>query len=202
MVMRNQLIILAAFIFLMACKKDVIIQHEGFVPISEESVYHSLQVQGNYEYYEIRNNYCFDSTRYDVIYSEGIKPYTDSIFSAANEGVFYSSGDLCMYNNILLYDGNEYRFLNTYADIIDFLGPVDCTGDALFVAHLNGYYFKYDDTEFGIKEVTGGFLIDAFKLISACTPLQTDKFLIKIDRNGEISIQDQAVWFKDDNACI
>jgi len=197
--MKNQLIFIVVATILIACEKD---SYEGFAPIFEESIYDSLQVQGNYNYYEIRNNYCFDSTRYDIIYSEGIKPYTDSVFALANEGVFYSTGDICMYNNIFIYDGTEYFFLKSYSEIISFISPIDCKEDALFLAHLNGYYFKYNDKEFGIKEDLDCFLIYACKITSICAPVQADKFLIKIDFHGNIQILYQTVLYREDNACV
>lgn len=83
--MKNQLIILVVFTFLIACEKDKGIRYEGFEPIFKESVYNSLSLQENYNYYEIRNNYCVDSTRYVILYSEGINPYTDSVYAPANE---------------------------------------------------------------------------------------------------------------------
>jgi hypothetical protein len=200
--MKNILIIILTIALLAACKKEEKENYEGFLPISENSMYNSLQVRENYVYYEIRNNYCSDSTKYDIEFSKGIKPYTDSIYSTANKGVFYSNGELCMYNTILTYNGVNYVFVDSYSGMMSFLGTIDCTGDALFIAHLNGYYFKYDDKAFGIKEDKDGFLIYACKLVSACTPVQTDKFLIKIDSLGNITILEQALLSKDEKACI
>ncbi|KJF43239.1 hypothetical protein [Draconibacterium sediminis] len=200
--MRNILIFIATLTFLIACEKDRDISYEGFVPIFEESIYDSLQVHADYDYYEIRNNVCFDNNSYDIVYSEGTKPYTDSVFAPTNEGVYYSQGDLCAYNNIFIKNGEESYFLTSYSEIIEFLGEVDCKGDALFIAHLNGYYFEYNDIEFGIKEDGDGFLIYACKLTSACTPLQIDKFLIKIDIEGNIVVLEQSVLTKMENACI
>jgi len=200
--MKNKLIIIFMIAILAACEKDEKINDEGFKPISEESVFDSLQLQNDYTYYEIRDNYCFDSTKYHVIYSKGTKPYIDSVFSNPNRGFFYSNGDLCMFNNILTYNGAGYAFLETYTEIINFLGSIDSKGDALFIAHLNRYYFKYNDKEFGIKEDKDGYLVYACKLVSACLPVQTDKFLLKIDRYGNIEILEQTVLSKDDKACI
>jgi len=201
-IMKNKLIVILVIAIFAACKKDEKINYEGFEPISEKSVFDSLQLQNDYIYYEIRNNYCSDSTKYSIIFSKGTKPYIDSVFSNPNKGVFYSNGDLCIYNNILTYNSTGYVFLETYTQIINFLGSIDSKGDALFIAHLNGYYFKYNDKEFGIKEDKDGYLIYACKLVSACTPVQTDKFLIKIDIHGNIEILEQSVLSKDDNACI
>jgi hypothetical protein len=200
--MKTILTITLVLLIFVACEKDEKINYDGFTPISEESVYDSLQLAEEYVYYEIRDNYCYDSTRYNVISSKGAKPYTDSVFSASNKGVYYSSGNWCVYNNVLIYDGADYVFLGSYSDILNFLGPVDCKGDALFIAHLNGYYFTYNDKESGIKEDNGSFLIYACKLVSMCIPVETDKFLIRVDVDGDIEILKQTVLSKDDNACI
>jgi hypothetical protein len=200
--MKAELIALLLIAVFAACEKDEKVNYEEYAPIEEESIYNTLQLQNDVAYFEIRNNYCFDSSRYNIIYSEGIKPYNDSLFATPHKGVLYSTGDLCMFNNILVHDGTGYFFLETYSNMLSFLGPIDSKGDALFIAHLNGYNFKYNDKKFGIKEDENGYLIYACKLVSACTPVQTDKFLIKIDVQGNIDILEQSVLSKNDDACI
>jgi hypothetical protein len=200
--MKNTLFVALVLALFAACERNENIDYGGFEPISEKSVFDSLQLQNDVVYYEIRNNYCFDSTRYRVLYSKGIKPYADSIFSNSNTGVFYSTSDICMFNNILIYNGTGYAFLGTYADIISFLGSIDSKGDALFVAHLNGYNFRYNEKELGIKVVKDGYLIYAYKLVSICAPVETDQFLFKIDNHGNIKILEQSVLSKYDHLCI
>jgi hypothetical protein len=195
------LVVFAVLLF-SSCEKNEK-NYEGFVPITEQSIYDSLNINpvSNYFYYEIRNNYCFDTTRYTIIYSKGINPNLNTKLYM-NKGVYYSTGDLCMFNNILTFTGTEYKFLVTYDDILDFLGLVDCKGDALFIVHLNGYDFKYNDKYFGIKEDDGKFQIICCKLVSICAPVQTDKFLLEIDHLGNIKILKQETISKDEHACI
>lgn len=183
-----------------SCEKDET-DNKGYEPITEQSVFDSLSPSLPYEYYEIRNNNCFDSTQYFVIYSNGANPFTDSLLPM-NKGVYYSTGDVCRFNNILTINGNNLKFCITYSEMLDFLGTIDCKGDALFIAHLNGYYFTYNDSAYGIKEVNGKFRIYACKLVSACVPVQVDRFLIEIDPRGKIRILNQETVSRDENACI
>jgi hypothetical protein len=199
--MKNLLILLMFTSLIVACKKEEDLC-EGFTPFSETTVFDSLQLSSSYTYYEIRDNSCGDSSIYFIIASKGNKPYTDSIFSGKENGTHYSCVSFCMCCNILTYDGSDYHFISDYEDILDFLGPIGCKGNALFVAHLNGYYFRYNEKEFGLKEVSDGFLIYACKLVSMCTPVQTDKFLIHVDHLGNIKVLKETVLSKDDQACI
>lgn len=195
-------LVVFALLLFSSCEKNEI-KNKGFIPITEKSIYDSLNPNpgSDYVYYEIRNNYCFDATRYTLIYSEGINPDPDANLYMS-KGVHYSTGDLCMFNNILTFNGTEYKFLVTYDDILDFLGIVDCKGDALFIAHLNGYSFSFNDNNSGIKEENGKYLIIACKLVSMCAPVQTDKFLLEIDQSGNIKILKQETISRDEQACI
>jgi hypothetical protein len=198
--MLNYLFLFSLILVLTACKKDEVNKYEGFKPISEESVFDSLQPSKEYDYYEIRDNMCIDSTRYFIYYSKGTKPYADSIYSG--NGVYYTNADLCLYQNIVTYDGTNLTFLDSYSQILDFLGPIDCEGDALYLAQLNGYLYNYDDDEFGIKEVKDGFLIRCFKLVSSCSPIEIDQFLIKINKEGDITVLEQSEWYLVEHACV
>lgn len=195
-------LVVFAMLLISSCEKNEI-NNKGFVPITEHSIYDSLNPDpgSDYDYFEIRNNYCFDTKRYTIIYSEGTNPDPNTNLYMS-KGVYYSTGDLCMFNNILTFNGTEYKFLVTYDDILDFLGNVDCKGDALFIAHLNGFNFNYNDNNFGIKEESGKFLIIACKLVSMCAPVQTDKFLLEVDHSGNIKILKQETISKNEYACI
>lgn len=173
----------------------------GFKPISENSVCESLKPVTDFDYYEIRNYFCFDTSKYEIIYSKGNKPEFDNVFQK-NNGVIYTRADVCMFNNIFTVKSNEHKFWTTYNEIINFLGPIDSESDALFIAHLRGYYFKYDDDNYGIKKNGETYLIYAFQLVSACLPVETDRFLLEINKSGDIHILKREVVSREENACI
>lgn len=182
------------------CEKNEF-SNKGFVPIIEHSIYDSLKPNLNYDYYEIRDHLCYNPSQYKIIGSKGINTFSGTIIPNY-EGIRYTTADLCLFINILTIKDNDYKFWVTYSEIKDFLGTIDTKSEALFIAKLNGYYFKYDDKTFGVKEENGKFQIVACKLVSACAPVQTDKFLIEINNLGKITILKQETVSKYENGCI
>lgn len=173
----------------------------GFTPVTEKT-FDSLKIKpgSDYDYYEVRINFLFDTTIYKTLFSGGINP-EPSIKLSNRKGIDCRVSDIAMFINILIYRDSEPKFLSTYDDCMEFLGPIDCPEDALFVAYLNGYYFEYKDWLFGIKEENNNFQIVACKPISMCAPMQLNKFLLEIDSSGNIKILNQEIIFKDYQRC-
>jgi len=176
--------------------------YKGYEPISEEYVFDSLTLQQEMPYYEIRRNLCTHSRYYEVVFSKGEKFYSDSLFSSSGKGINNSNGDICLFFNILTYDGTDYRFLENLPEVLSFLGEIDSKGDAVFWAYLNGYYFIFGDPASGIKQTSDGFLIYAYKLVKMCTPVQIDKFWLKIDKTGNIEVLGEKLFSRIENGCI
>jgi hypothetical protein len=198
--MKNILYLIWTVSLFVSCEKNE--THEKkFKPIINQSIYDSLNPKSAFDYYEIRDYACYDTTHYEIISSAGNNPLEGSIIQNG-KGVIYTTADFCKFNNIMSILGNEVRFWTTYDEIKEFLGPIDGEDEALFLAHLNGYYFKTDDKNYGIKESNGKYQLHAFKLVSMCSPVQTDSFLLEIDKFGEIKILQQRTYSKDIHACI
>jgi len=176
--------------------------YKGYEPISEECVFDSLTLQQEMPYYEIRRNLCTHSRYYEVVFSKGEKFYSDSLFSSTGKGINNSNGDICLFFNILTYDGTDYRFLENLPEVLSFLGEIDSKGDAVFWAYLNGYYFIFGDPASGIKQTSDGFFIYAYKLVKMCTPVQIDKFWLKIDKTGNIEVLGEKLFSRIENGCI
>jgi hypothetical protein len=172
----------------------------GFEPITNSMIRDSITPAVNYDYYEVREVYCWDTTTYRVKTSQGNYPLADSIF--CSQGIDYSTGDICSLCNILSFTGLTPTFWTTFEDVIYFLAPIDSYGDALLLAHLKGYTFRMDDVKYGIKEVDKKFYLKAFKMVSMCTPIQTDQFFLEITEAGKINVLDEEVYSKLVSACI
>lgn len=198
--MKRLLIFIVAVTILISCEKDGS-DYGVFTPISVEDVYNDLSPASDYNYYEIRNYYCHDVTSYTVVAALGINTSIGTN-DEKNEGIVYTNTDLCMFNNIMSVKDDQVTFWTTYDQILEFLGTIDTEGEALFIAHLNGYEFFYNDEKNGIRKVNGSYQVSASKLVSACTPVETDKFLLQIDSSGKISVLDQQVIERNANACI
>lgn len=186
-------------LFLVSCE-SYDLSHKGFEPVTESMLYDSLTPAANHDYFEIREFICWDSTRYWTRYREGYYPLTDSLY--CSQGVDFSTADICVLSNVLSFDGAVPTFWTTYADIVYFLAPIDSYGEALYLAHLKGYSFKYGDEAFGIKKEKDKFYLKALKMVMMCTPIQTDQFFLEIDAAGKIKVIDQKVYSKLNDACI
>ncbi|HRT79126.1 MAG: hypothetical protein BWZ11_01591 [Bacteroidetes bacterium ADurb.BinA395] len=173
-------------------RMNIIFRHVGSIRPLKNKLYSD----------EIRRNLCTHSRYYEVVFSKGEKFYSDSLFSSSGKGINNSNGDICLFFNILTYDGTDYRFLENLPEVLSFLGEIDSKGDAVFWAYLNGYYFIFGDPASGIKQTSDGFLIYAYKLVKMCTPVQIDKFWLKIDKTGKIEVLGEKLFSRIENGCI
>lgn len=197
--MKTSSIVLLICLLFVSCE-SYDLSHKGFSPITESMLYDSITTAKQHHYLEIREVPCWDSTSYLIRHSEGNYPLTDSLF--CGEGMNYSNADLCIFSNILTIDENLPTFWTTYEDVVYLLSPVDCISDALLLAHLRGYTFKFNDHNFGIKEQDGKFYMKVFKVVKVCLPVETDQFFLEIDAAGKIKVLDQKVYSLLKGACI
>ena len=181
---------------LFSCEKE----DRLFEPISKGSITESLQPGNDVDYFEIRRYHCWDTASYSIFYSEGSLPVFDTIYQI-NQGEHFITGDICQFYNILFSTGDDYQFLTTYESIVNFLGPIDSKSEALFIAHLNGYFFVYNDVSFGIVDLGDKIRLHACKLVSTCSPVQSDRFLLDIDQSGNIKILRQTMLVRTEG-CI
>jgi hypothetical protein len=186
-------------LFFVSCEKEEW-SNVGFEPITEAMIYDSITPAFNHDYFEIREFACWDTLNYRVKYYEGSYPLADSIF--CDEGIDYSVGDYCGFCNVLSFNGVVPTFWKTYEDVVYFLAPIDSYGEALFLAHLRGYTFRFNDKGFGIKKENGKYYLKVLKLVLLCDPIQTDQFFLEIDEAGKIKVIDQKVYSRLIGACI
>lgn len=198
--MKKFLVFMALVTILISCENDSS-DYGVFMPISEQDIYNDLNPALDYDYYEIRNYKCHDVTSYTVVATHGINTSIGTN-DEKNEGIVYTTADLCMFNNIMSVKDDQVTFWTTYDQVLEFLGIIDTEGEALFIAHLNGYAFFYNDEKNGIRKISDCYQVSASKLVSMCAPVETDKFLLEISSSGEISVLDQKVLERNETACI
>jgi len=174
---------------------------EGFEPIVEAGIYDNLLPDSTYSYYEIRRFLAYDTTSYSVITSFGANTYTDSI-QPIYIGICDSMSQIAYSENIMSIKDNKVKFWTSISDVTTFLGAIDTKNEALLLAHFMGLFFRFDDKENGIKENTDSYVIHAFRYISTCSPVQLDRFSLKIYKNGEIWILGKETESKVDGACM
>lgn len=186
-------------LLLISCEQDDW-SRGGYEPIAETMLYDSISPAFPHDYWEIRETACWDSSHYLVLYSKGEYPLADSVFYS--KGIFFSPADYCFCGSVLTVDGGVPTFWATYDDLVYFLSPIDCIGDALLLARWKGYTFKYNDAELGYKLQNGKIMLRALKLVLLCDPVRTDKFLLEVDQSGKIKVLNQEVYRELKGACI
>jgi len=193
---------LAVGFIISSCEKmDDPFDSEGFMPISEAGIYDNLLPDSTYSYYEIRRFLAYDTTSYSVITSFGANTYTDPI-PPIYTGICDSMSQIAYCENIMTIKDNKVKFWTNMSDVSTFIGAIDTKNEALLLAHFMGFFFKYDDKENGIKENGDSYVIHAFRYVSTCSPVQLDRFSIKIYKNGEIWILGKETESKVDGACM
>jgi len=174
---------------------------EGFEPIIEAGIYDNLLPDSTYSYYEIRRFLLYDTTSYSVITSFGANTYPDSI-QPIYKGICDTMSQVAYCENIMSIKDNHVKFWTNLSDIPTFLGTIDTKNEALLLAHFMGFFFRFDDKENGIKETGDSYVIHAFRYVSTCSPVQLDRFSLKIYRSGEVWILGRETESKVDGACM
>jgi hypothetical protein len=186
-------------LLLLACKKESV--NIPFSPIVEETKFDSLKPAKIFDYYEIRARMGWQTKGYEIVYSFGDRLKSDSLVQIEG-GATYENGDITVYYNILARFNNEYEVFETYDKILEFLGKIDSKSDALLVLQLNGYFYKYNDENCGIRNIGSKYQIYALKTVHICTPVQTDIFLIEINSSGNLKILFRTIYSKYEDMCI
>ena len=99
--------------------------------------------------------------------------------------------------------GNENKVWNNIDALKAFLGPVDSGEEAALLVNANGFYWERDNKEAGaIRQAGEEYELIALKTVRDCAPVQTDRFLIRIDREGALGILREQVFTRMANACV
>lgn len=146
-----------------------------------------------------------------LIYS--FPPATDStIFSSANCAKFdYTPNKyhfpgfevgclpLVCFKYIIANSKESLKYFSTPDSLRIFLGEIDNISEAQLLANGFDYYSKKESV---FKSMQDGYVIIMYKLVKTGMPIQTDKFLLKILKNGRIKILAREVFSKEEHAII
>ena len=219
-VMIKKLSILAFSILLLSCSSDddgIEVNFDDFEAISAAYPYSDIQTDEQITYFEYiqsmpdledpddptslvyRNNVLFS---YGEVCSE-----SDclTVFNNLQADAGFISGclpDYCFSFIKYLQEGDSF-LVTSKEDLLNFLGEIDSPGEALLVARANAYYWAVNDKNSGaIKETQDGFELIVMQTVSYCLPFQTNRFHLKVDREGNITIVSEEIAEIDENACV
>ena len=97
---------------------------------------------------------------------------------------------------------DSHETINTVEGVLDFLGTIDTKEDAILFARANDFFWSADKKENGaIREVEDGYELVVTELVSLCTPLQSDRVLIHISSDGNVTELDREILSREPGVC-
>lgn len=100
-------------------------------------------------------------------------------------------------------DASGIHSWNTAAGMATFLGSVDTPEEAALLVLASGYSWSGIDLRVGaVRAVPDGFELVVTRLVSACAPVQVNRFLVWVTAAAAIAVLDEEVWERDNETCI
>ena len=218
--MIKKLSILAFSILLLSCSSDdegIEVNFNDFEAISIAYPFSDIQADNQITYFEyIQSMPDFEDPddptslvyRNNVLFSFGeICSESDCLtaFNNLQADAGFISGCLpsyCFYY-VKYQTQEENLVVASKEDLLNFLGEIDSPGEALLIARANAYYWAVNNKNNGaIKETQDGFELIVMQTVSYCLPFQTNRFHLKVDREGNITIVSEEIAEVDENACV
>lgn len=207
--MKKSILCVIIFLCFFACSKDDNIDLSGFEPIASNVPYSDLNASENLNYFELvrgpeelinvsfqEGTLCPDDPDYEGCLSAFLSILPENGFRS---GCHPAS---CFYF-IRYQENSENHLVDTDEKLLDFLGDIDTKSEALLWVFAHEYYFEANNVNAGgIKQVSDGFELIMLKTVSYCTPVQSNRFHLNINKNGEITIVKEEVYSVEENACV
>lgn len=161
----------------------------------------------SYQYWELR--YQFEGTVPTILGSGGTRtrdqldPALRSALDTTRTPSGFAIGCLpgYCYKYIVAVDGG-IRVFATRQALADFLGSINSMEEAALLAHAQGLHWTSLNAATGYRETGAGWEIVGLQLVRDCTPVQTDRVLLLVRRDGSIRELDREVYQRTENACV
>jgi hypothetical protein len=185
---------------------DVDIGEFARLPDVADLAYSNIAPAQAHDYWELR--YAFEADQPSIVGSGG-RLTRDQLSTAqrtaldttrAPSGFATSCLPGYCYKYIAAVNGAVQLFASPQA-LAAFLGPIDSMEEAALLAHARGLYWDSIDRT-GYRAVAEGWQIVGIELVRLCAPVQTDRVLLLVRRNGSIQELGREIFEKSENACI
>lgn len=204
--------LLLMMIFLISCDKDdpgIDVDLNKFEQITENYPFDELVPASEDLYWELIFSTYDDeqvvATGGDKCGDAGEEDCVDGFDAlvSKDEGFGFGSASMTYFYYLKYQTESENVLVTTYNGLLNFLGEIDSEGDALLLAVANGYSFNTSNKQGGaIRQTKNGYEVLATRLVSACSPVQTNRYHLKITTEGEVIILDEEVLDIMENGCI
>lgn len=209
----KKLILISTLIFLISCSSDDAIATDGFDPITERYPFYDLDPAVTTNYWQL--NYVLanggDDNEEEIIIQKGIlcdnaeNPMCKNEFKELQPEIGFAPG--CLPGLCYLYlkyqVDSQKHLVDSKDKLLEFLGAINTKEEALLWARANNYYFQVESIDAGAIKATGSnFELIVLKTVSYCTPVQSNRYHLKIKPNGDIEILKEEVFSRDENSCV
>lgn len=212
--MKQLFSLIAIVTILTSCTDEDLIEsswdYSGFSPVESHQPFEDVQPAYDFDYWELvkhsPNQPETVQFRFGTVCKEADNPRkcTYNFFRIEETGIQFAENS--EEDQTYYYIKSNQRDYNKVWESVDelktFLGTIDSEGDALLLAAANGYFFAKDDRYMsGIRKKDDGYDVIGLKIVSTCEPYQINKFLLQIDRNGNIESKDNAIFIDEMKKC-
>ena len=134
---------------------------------------------------------------FEVLYSGGTLTYPELDGSVRAEfeevgvpaGFTYDCMPATCRRHFISVEGTDIKTWWRTDEARAFLGDVQSLVEALIIARSHGYSFNPGEKKLGaIREIEDGFELVGTKAINSCNPIRTDRFLLRVNRDGSIEV--------------
>lgn len=203
--------LLALSLVLAGCKTDILdvdISQFSRLPSLEDLDYSRVSPAAPYEYWELR--WTFGGGEGNrILGAGGLRPRNelDPTIIAELDSTLPPSGFFsgCLPAYCYTFIAAVHGSVQVYANrptLLQFLGQIDSMEEAALVAHTYNLHWSSSDASTGYRAVSAGWEILALQLVRDCTPVQTDRVLVLVRRDGSLVELGREVHSRSENACV
>ena len=87
-------------------------------------------------------------------------------------------------------------------EVQSFLAPVESAAEAALVAFVFGYEWWPPIETGAVRHVDDAWWLVVTRIVAFCDPVRTDRFLLRIGRDGGITVIKQQEYSREDGVCI
>lgn len=209
--MKLKLILACAALLLTSCDYLTDIDASGMqsMPDFADLDFSRVQPSQSFEYWEVRFSWGQGSPRDSVLGSGGTRTRTQldtamlRVVDATRPPTGFAQGCLpahCYMYVVGVSDG--VKLYSTVDALREFLAPIQTLEEAMLMLRAHGFYWHPQDGATGMRTAADTWEFAVLELVRDCAPVQTDRVLIRVRRDGTLDERGREVWEKSPNACI
>lgn len=210
--MKLKLLVAVAALLVTSCDYLTDIDTSGMDPMPDfaDIDFSRIQPAQSFEYWEVRFSWGAGSPRDSVLGSGGtrtraqIDTATLRVLDSTRPPTGFAQG--CLPAHCYMYVvgiSNGVKLYSTVDALRQFLAPIQTREEAMLMLRARGFYWDpRNGGVTGMRAVGDEWEFAVLELVRDCAPVQTDRVLVRVRRDGAVDERDREVWEKSPNACI